>query len=115
MERARGRIALARTAVDAGLFDGAVSAAYYGMLYAARAALSEEDKSARTHRGTWALFRTSFVEPGRFDSALFERAQGSQPLREGADYEAFAVPREHAEALVAQAERFVSAVEALLA
>jgi hypothetical protein len=29
------------------------------MLYAARAALSEGDEHARTHRGTWNLFRTN--------------------------------------------------------
>ncbi|MBW8060794.1 MAG: HEPN domain-containing protein, partial [Solirubrobacterales bacterium] len=35
-----------------GFLAGAVSIAYYAMLYAARAALSEDDEHARTHGGT---------------------------------------------------------------
>jgi uncharacterized protein (UPF0332 family) len=80
------------------------------MLYAARAALSEDDRYAKTHAGTWGLFRQSFVEPGRFDGELFERAHKTQPVREGADYDARIVPPEQAEAIVALAERFVAAV-----
>ena len=45
MAVARERAALAATALGAGSPGGAVSAAYYAMLYAARAALSEEDRS----------------------------------------------------------------------
>ena len=33
-----------------------VSEAYYAMLYAARAALSEEDDYPKTHRGVWGQF-----------------------------------------------------------
>jgi len=107
---ARERLGLARTALVAGFHSGAASAAYYAMLYAARAALSEEDRYAKTHSGTWGLFRQSFVEPGRFDRELFERAHKTQPVREGADYDARIVPPEQAEAIVALAERFVAAV-----
>src|SRR3954451_16725309 len=39
----------------------AVSTAYYAMLYAARAALSERDRHARSHAGTWGLFREEFA------------------------------------------------------
>jgi uncharacterized protein (UPF0332 family) len=51
-----------------------VSAAYYAMLYAARAALSEQDRYAKTHSGTWTLFRETFVRDGRFDPALARAA-----------------------------------------
>ncbi|MGH3031399.1 MAG: HEPN domain-containing protein [Gaiellaceae bacterium] len=61
MAMARDRLALARTALDAGFPSGAVSAAYYAMLSAARAALSEEERLAKTHSGAWSLFHESFV------------------------------------------------------
>ncbi len=41
MDQARDRAALAREALASGHLEGAVSAAYYAMLYGARAALSD--------------------------------------------------------------------------
>jgi uncharacterized protein (UPF0332 family) len=46
MDQARDRVALAREVLISGHLEGAVSAAYYAMLYAARAALSENDEHA---------------------------------------------------------------------
>lgn len=46
MAGARERLASARLALDAD--------------YAARAALSEDDRYAKTHSGTWSLFREVF-------------------------------------------------------
>ena len=114
MASARDRLGLARTALDAGFHSGAVGAAYYAMLYAARAALSEADRNAKTHRGTWTLFREVYVEPGRFERELFAWAQDAQPLREGVDYDALEVQREEAETLLEQAKRFVAAVAEVL-
>jgi uncharacterized protein (UPF0332 family) len=85
------------------------------MLYAARAALSEEDKNAKTHRGTWDLFKQALVDRGRFDAELYKRARNAQRTREQADYDALMVPREDAEEIVELAERFVAAVDALFA
>lgn len=113
MAVARERAALAATALGAGSPGGAVSAAYYAMLYAARAALSEEDRYAKTHSGTWHLFRETFVLTGRFDGALFAGAERTLPLRLGADYEARPVEPEEAEAVVDLAARFLQAIEAL--
>lgn len=111
---ARDRAQLARAALDGGFEEGAVSAAYYAMLYAARAALSEEDRNARTHRGTWQLFRATFVDTGRFDGELADAAQETQRLREGADYDAQRFSASEAERICALAERFVSAVDDLV-
>ena len=57
MDQARDRAAAAAELFQAGHIEIAVSSAYYAMLYAARAALSEDDESARTHRGRWNAFR----------------------------------------------------------
>ena len=75
---ARDRLEAARAALGAGFPSNAASAAYYAMLYAIRAALSEREQNARTHSGTWALFRESFVVTGRFDAALFAESHATQ-------------------------------------
>ena len=62
---------LAREALAARHREGAVSLAYYAMLYAARATLSEEDANARSHRGIWNLFRIDYVVTDAFDANLF--------------------------------------------
>jgi uncharacterized protein (UPF0332 family) len=114
MAGARERLADARTLLGAGRTSGVVGLAYYAMLYAARAALSEEDRYAKTHRATWDLFHETFVEPGRFDRKLAAEARETQRLREAADYDALMVPREQAVEIVALADRFMAAVDAML-
>lgn len=114
MREARGRLRGAEVALAAGLGPSAVSAAYYAMLYAARAALSEEERYAKTHGGTWQLFRTTFVSTGRFDPALLRAAASRQELREAADYDARSISVEEAEVVLAEASAFVEAVARML-
>jgi len=114
IEQSRDRAAAAAELLEAGHLEAAVSAAYYSMLYAARAALSEGDEHARTHRGTWNLFRTSYVVTDAFDAALFTLAQHAQAAREGGDYEAVKPSREEADRYVAGAADFIAAVERML-
>ena len=111
---ARERLASARDLLLTGHSETSAGAAYYAMLYAARAALSEQDLNAKTHRGTWHLFRDSFVASGRFEPGLYEASQEAQRLREAADYEAGGAAPEEAERVVAAAERFVATVESVL-
>ena len=115
MTHARERLQAARAAVEAGFAAAAVSSAYYAMLYAARAALSEEDRYAKSHGGVWALFGESYVATGRFEAELAASARRAQRLREAGDYEASAPEAAEAEQVVADAERFVEAVASVLA
>jgi uncharacterized protein (UPF0332 family) len=114
LEVARRRLSGAATVLheDPGM---ALSGAYYAMLYAVRAALSERDLYAKTHRGTWSEFRRVFVATGEFDGALVAAAQRVQSQREDADYDAWLVPRDEAERVIELAETFVGAIERLLA
>lgn len=91
-----------------------VHESYYAVLYAARAALSERDQQARTHRGTWHLFRLAFVETGQFEVGLYDRAQRAQSMREDADYDAAGFAPEEAQQLMEDAGRFVDATAAML-
>jgi len=114
IESARERLAGARDALGNGHLDLAVSAAYYAMLYAARAALSEHDEHARRHGGTWNLFRRRYVVTDAFDQHLFSLAHQARETREQADYEAVTPEPEKAEAIVSGAGDFVAAVERML-
>ncbi len=115
MDQARDRLAIAREVLAAGHLEGAVSAAYYAMLYAARAALSERDEYARRHGGTWHLFHQRYVATGAFDESLHGLAQRAQKSREGADYEAITPDPDEAEGFVEGAAKFLAAVERMLA
>jgi uncharacterized protein (UPF0332 family) len=114
MDQARDRAAIAREIFASGHLEGAVSAAYYAMLYAARAALSEDDEYSRTHRGTWHLFHARYVVADAFDQHLHALAQRAQDAREKGDYEAVKPDRDEAEAIVAGAADFIVAVEHML-
>ncbi|MGH2993188.1 MAG: HEPN domain-containing protein [Solirubrobacterales bacterium] len=111
---ARGRLAATRHSIHAGDFGVAVGIAYYAMLYAARAALSERDLNAKTHGGTWTLFAEQFVHDGTIDRALAAKAREAERLRYEVDYDAADVDRGVAETVAADAEKFVNAVLAAL-
>jgi len=115
LARAREGVASARTLVDAGHSAVAVSTAYYAMLYAARAALSERESHARSHAATWALFREEFVLSGEFDDQLAQAATRAQARREASDYAAESFELSEAKQIVGTAERFVAAVATLTA
>ena len=113
LEAAQRRLKVAHGAIDDDAAS-ALSAAYYAMLYAARAALSERDTYARTHKGTWQLFREEFVVAGRFDAELLAEVQKLQRERERADYEAWPPPETEARRVIELTARFLTAVQALL-
>lgn len=114
MDQAHERLRQAQHDVGEGFLVGAVSIAYYAMLYAARAALSESDEYARTHRGTWHLFRERYVITDAFDQHLYALAQRAQEARENGDYEAITPSRSEAREIVAATGDFIAAVERML-
>jgi len=114
IDSAGTRLTGARHALAAGDLDLAVSAAYYSMLYAARAALSEHEEHARRHGGTWGLFHQRFVATGAFDQGLHSLAQQAQEAREGADYEAKTPAAQEAKRFVEGAANFLAAVKDML-
>lgn len=114
LDGAKRRLEAARRALAADPAT-ALSAAYYSALYAARAALSERDKYAKSHTGTWHLFREEFVDNGGFDPKLASAAQSLQPKRERADYQAWAAPEKEAVSAIDLAAAFLGAIEELIA
>lgn len=114
MDEARDRARAARELIASGHAGAAISTAYYAMLYAARAALSERDEYAKTHSGTWTLFSERFVATGAFDRDLYKFTGRAQEARQKGDYEAAPLSEELATELIDAAEQFIAAVEHML-
>jgi len=114
MEAARERLSDAQKIVDVAHPALVVSAAYYAMLNAARAALSEHDSYTKTHSGTWTLFSERFVVTGAFDRELFGFTGRAQEARQEGDYQAKPLSPDLARELLDAAGRFVAAVEGML-
>lgn len=111
---AREWLAAAEAALRAGFAGGAGADAYYAILYAARAALSEEDRHAKTHKGVWAVFGELFVQTGRFDRSLYRAARSAEERRLDVHYEAVAISEAEGREAVADARRFIAAVTEML-
>jgi uncharacterized protein (UPF0332 family) len=108
---AHERLAAARDLLATGHPETAVSTAYYAGLYAARAALSELDLNARSHRGLWQMVRERVVAEGLLERAVVEPLQNAQTLREAVDYDARQIGADEAQELLDAAQRLVTAVD----
>jgi uncharacterized protein (UPF0332 family) len=64
------RLQAAGALLERELWGPDVGDAYYAILYAARSALSERDRNAKTHRGIWAIFSEKFVASRDIDAEL---------------------------------------------
>lgn len=113
MYAAKRRLSAAKAVLDEDP-STALSSAYYAMLYGARAALSERDVYAKTHRGAWHEFHRVYVETGALDRDLAAAARKVQPEREQADYDAWLAPVDEARRVIDLAEAFLTAIDAVL-
>lgn len=86
LEKADASLAAARLCLGAGLWDDAVSRAYYAAFHAVQAVLLSEGFESRSHHGAHDLFFMHFVRPGRLDAGLAKLLAGLQRYREQADY-----------------------------
>jgi uncharacterized protein (UPF0332 family) len=84
------------------------------MLSAARAALSERGRNAKTHRGTWGAFRDEFVIASAFPADVFGEGPRMQNLRWAADYEGEEFSDEDAGRAIDAARRFLDEIECAL-
>lgn len=85
-EKAEASLRAAQALQDLGLWDDAVSRAYYAAFHAAIAALLSAGLQARTHAGAHDLFFQNFVATGLVDRALSKDLAALQRYREQADY-----------------------------
>lgn len=115
LELAEIKIGHARQIFDIGLFDDAISRAYYAMFYAAKAALFSKGVDLRRHSASIAKFRELFVITGQVDAEYLRYLGQAQSARERSDYAPFVpVSREGALEILQAAEAFIGKVKSLL-
>jgi uncharacterized protein (UPF0332 family)/predicted nucleotidyltransferase len=114
-EKAMERVAFAERGLEWGDDpSGVVSTAYYGMVYAGSAALSEEDLHPRTHAGHWHEFRRVFVDTDRLGKDVAMMAASARKARQDADYTPAKPDPTTVEITVRDSRRFLEAVGSLL-
>ena len=98
--------------------EGTCNRAYYAMFYAAHAALfvvAMGTSEYKTHRGLVAAFGKQIVLTGLLNAEFGRSLNEVQKLRELSDYLGDPPPKEATVAAMRLAERFVAAVEGLIA
>jgi len=112
LAQARIRLREAEALAEAGLFDGAVSRAYYAAFAAARAMLATDGIRAKTHRGVIQQFGKAFVQSGAVEVRVGRALAQLHRKRELADSgTGHALTRPEAEIAVALASELISVAE----
>lgn len=96
-------------------FPDAISRAYYAMFHAAMAALSTEEVSVKTHKGTINQFHQLFINTGKLPQELGRAFSYAFEKRSSSDYEVFfEITQDTATRIVSDAELFVEAIQVAL-
>ncbi|MCC6523583.1 MAG: HEPN domain-containing protein [Polyangiaceae bacterium] len=106
----------AQALLGLGLWDDAVSRAYYAALHFVRAVLFSAGLEPKSHAGAHNLLYMSFVRPGLLSQDLASRFAALQKYREQADYAAeLSLDEAGARAEVGQAAELCRSLGAWLA
>lgn len=111
INRARRSIRSAGNLLEDGDYDFAISRAYYGMFYAATAALLCNSIRRTKHSGVIAAFGQHLVKTGVFTPEHQRMLQAAFQDRAEGDYAGVFPPRESVQDRLEEAQRFISAVE----
>jgi uncharacterized protein (UPF0332 family) len=115
LDKSRAALQAAQALAGLGLWDDAVSRAYYAAFHAANALLLSEGILARTHAGTHDLLFQNYVSPGVVDRAVSKDLAALQRYREQADYSsAVRFDATSGAEEVSRAERVVAALTSVL-
>jgi len=116
LKGAREQLQAARLLFEKHLVSQAVSAAYYGIFHAARAALWTRGKTTRTHRGLSMLFHEEFIKTHVLEPEYRIILDRSRDQREKADYDLIHYDKdaEEVQSYLQDAERFVKKINELI-
>jgi len=113
--KAEVKLSAARELYAKGFFEDSASRSYYAMFHAARAALTKVGVTTRTHEGTVSEFGRRLVLEGVFPRDLGRALAEAKAARETYEYSAtMEIASDEAEALLKDAERFVSQIKSRL-
>lgn len=105
----------AKTLLETGFYEDAVSRAYYAVLHAAKAALLTRDIAAESHAAVRRLFGKELVQPGFLEKEWALVLAQAQDERALADYDVeLAFSRKVARERVDDAKRFLDRIRTLL-
>ena len=115
VEKADRALEAARANLDRDDAETATNRAYYACFYVAQAALAGVGEEPKTHTGTHARFRLRFIAKGILSKEVGSILGDTFTARQRYDYNALIAtdPRAAAD-LLADAERFVTAVRAVV-
>ena len=116
LERAAEALDDARLLAERGRWNLCTNRLYYACFDAVKALLLRHGMSSSKHTGVRALFSRSFVKPGLVAVELGDTHNRPSDLRQEADYADLArITEEQVRSWLPGAERFVAAVEQLVA
>ena len=111
------KLQTARILINAGLYDDTISRAYYGMFYAAKAALVPVGVAVKSHAGALSQFAERFVATGRCDKRYSKMLSRARRERNRSDYEPAYRAKDKkamAEGIVGDAESFIAKARELV-
>lgn len=110
--KADKRLKAAKKLLSLGMYEDAVSRAYYSVLNAAKAALASQEIYPKTHEGALKTFGETFIKGKRMPRALGVSFSRMKTLREKADYSPkIETTKEDAEWSIKSAEQFLEEVK----
>lgn len=96
-------------------FRSSINRSYYAIFHAIRAVNALDGFDSSKHSGVIAHFNQEYVKTGVFEKETSKIIRNASELREQADYEDFyEATQEEAADVLAQATKFISAVEVYL-
>lgn len=115
LEMALQKFDHARKIFEIGLYDDAVSRAYYAMYYAAKAALLTRGIDLRRHSSTVAKFNELFVYPGLVEAKYLRYLGRAETARERSDYAPFSrIDQNGAVEVLETADAFIAKMKELV-
>lgn len=114
--KARRSLKTAQRNFQEGDYDFSASRAYYAMFYMAEGVLLAKGLSYSKHSGVISGFWEHFVKTGIFPQELHQVLHAGFTTRNIGDYDyRIDFPRDEAERMLAQADRFLQAIQTYLA
>ena len=115
LEKAERSLSAARSLLDEGHHDFAVSRAYYAMFYVAEALLASLGEAYSSHGAVIGAFGRIFAKSGKLDPKFHRWLIDAQDLRNVGDYGVGrTITAEQVKEVITQAQEFIAAGRAYL-
>ena len=115
MEKAKADITASEILLNEGLFDQSLNRSYYAIFHSVRSLLALDQFDSRKHSGIIAYFNRNYISSGTLDREYSKIIMSAERMRNKSDYDDFfIVSRSDAESQIANAKKFIIAIESLI-